>query len=102
MPSGFVTLVVIGAWVAMSGCGADRDVGEPATSGSDGFGSGAASSVTADSTTGESAPPPGTAGEAGSPVPFTKGEVSVRLGADHYPLGAVVHVTVSNGLDRPV
>jgi hypothetical protein len=40
--------------------------------------------------------------ESGSPVPFAKGEVSVKLGADHCAVGAVVYVSVSNGMDRPV
>src|SRR5207244_1969271 len=58
-----------------------------------------ATSASPDTRNDPPAPPPP---ESGSQVPLVKGEVSVRLDAGGYRVGAVIPVTVSNGMDRPV
>jgi hypothetical protein len=99
--SRLVALATIWAFL-VSGCG-DQDAGTSAsTSGTTpagGSGSGTATSVPGGSDTGIPTPPTETGGES---VPVVTGEVSVTLGAGHYPVGAVIEVTVANGLDRPI
>lgn len=93
---------MIGVFMVMSGCGG-HDAGKPGTTNgtepAGGSGSGTATSVPGGSGSEASAPPPGPGSES---VPFAEGEVSVTPDAGHYPVGAVVQVTVSNGLDRPI
>jgi hypothetical protein len=45
-------------------------------------------------------PEPG--GGSGSPVPVAVGKVTVKVGAASYQAGAVISVTVANGLDRAI
>jgi hypothetical protein len=89
--------------MAMSGCGDDGDsTAKNGTESAGGSGSGTATSVPGGAGTGISEPSAESLSESGSPVPFVPGEVSAKLGSDGYPVGAVIHVTVSNGLDHPI
>jgi hypothetical protein len=103
--STFVGLAAIGVMMAMVACGGERGGGESAATSSSvpagGSGTAESTSVTADNTTSVPASP-GPGGGSGSPVPFVKGDVSVKLDAGGYRVGAIVHVTVSNGMDRPI
>jgi hypothetical protein len=102
---GLTALVAIGVVGAMSACGrADRGTDEPAATresvpAGGGSGTGTAASGIASSSPGV---PPAPVGNSGTTVPFVKGEVSVKLDAGDYRAGSVIHVTVSNGMDRPV
>lgn len=98
-PSRLVVLAAIGAVTAVSGCGAERGAGESASGSAPA--SASATWATPHTSAGTSAQPE-PAGGSGSPVPVTKGAVSVTLDADHYPVGAVIRATVANGLDRAV
>jgi hypothetical protein len=98
--STLTTLAMIGTLAAMSGCGADSGAGQPPAVG--GSGSAEATSATAGPGSGGPAPAPGPVGGSGAPVPIAKGNVSVQLDASQYRVGAVIHVTVANGTDRPI
>ena len=89
MPA-FIALGTIGVVMAVAACAGDR--GSGVTGGSvpaGGSGSAETTSVTAEPT-GVSAPA------------LVKGDVVVKLDAGGYRVGTVIHVTVSNGMDRPV
>src|SRR5437867_1702355 len=89
---GLTALVAVGVVGTMSACGsADRGANEPAATSESVPAGGSGTGV-----------PPGPGGSSGTAVPFVKGEVSVKLDAGEYRVGSVVHVTVSNGMDRPV
>src|SRR5688500_9868381 len=105
--SRLTALVAIGVLTAMSACGADRDASVPepgAPSGpqpASGAGTAGATSVTA-APTGVPPPAPGPMDKSGTPVPVVQGDVSVTLDARDYRVGAVLHVTVANGVDHAI
>jgi hypothetical protein len=85
-------LATIGVVTVAAGCGGDRGGSEPPAA--------SASAAFSSPVTGGSPVPAESPGGSGSPVSVPQGEVSVVVAAAAYPVGAVVHATVANGMDR--
>jgi hypothetical protein len=94
-------LLGLAVLAAMSGCGADGGVGAEGSPGGE-SGKAEATSVTGGPISVSSASPPGSVSGSRPPAGIAKGEVLVAVDADHYAVGGVIHVSVTNKTDRPI